>query len=95
MAIAQGLDTLGSKPQQPSSFAFFRKTTGAVCSAICADETPARSEALRTVLGHIDDARLRRTFEAALDPASSVRSRKGAAKTERHDRRCDLWSGLG
>jgi hypothetical protein len=89
-AIAAELDRLGSRDRDPTSFAFFRRTTQEFCAAVL--EPDGSTDAIvRRHLARIPDDRLKRALQAALEPAGQAIVE--SIKTER--RNSDLWKGLG
>jgi hypothetical protein len=65
-AMADEIDALGHQ-WRPSAPSFFRRTSGEVCAAISARDHPKRAAILKKHIARIDDPRLRRTFQAAVD----------------------------
>jgi hypothetical protein len=92
LVIAEEIDKLGSHAEEPPAFKFFRRTSIELCSAILDAQNSKKSAVLHLHLKRIDDCRLRRAFEAAIDedtgPATSDadKMRKRGAQ--------DLWKGL-
>lgn len=89
LAMAADLDRLGAHAAR-SDFAFFAKTSVEICDLIVGQNRPDRTATLRRHIGMIDNARLRRALEAALEigrPAMNG-SRARSRRTE------DLWRGL-
>jgi hypothetical protein len=85
VSIASDLDSLGLQPQQLAP-TFFRRTSAEVCNAIVKrDDDPERVVALKRHLARIDERRMRRAFEAAVDFKESRRSRRKQPR---------LWDGL-
>jgi hypothetical protein len=91
-AIAAEIDRLGSRDRDPTSFAFFRTTTRELCAAVLQpdDSTDA---IVRRHLARMQDDRLKRAFQAALEPArpAVVEAIKTGAGRRRN---VDLWKGL-
>jgi hypothetical protein len=83
---ADELDSLG-RQWRPSAPSFFRRTSTEICHAIVATDDPRRPAILNRHLARIDDLRLRRAFEAAVEV--EVRPPQ-ASKTKRRN----LWAGL-
>lgn len=86
LALADEIDALGLR-WRPSAPSFFRRTSGEVCKAIVATDDPKRAAVLKKHIARIDDPRLRRAFQAAVeleqDPPKASRTK-----------RPDLWVGL-
>jgi hypothetical protein len=83
------LDGAGSNIER-IGFCFFSKASAEFCSAIVDRNDPHAASKLERHVGRIDDLRLRRALEAAIDfgrpePPSPVAKRKN---------REDLWKGL-
>ena len=86
-AMADEIDALGHQ-LQPSAPTFFRRTSGEVCEAINALEDPRRITILKKHIARIDDPRLRRAFQAAVDFEGGSRPAAG------ENRRQDFWTDL-
>ncbi len=86
LAIADEIDALGLR-WRPSAPSFFCRTSGEVCKAIVAPHDAKHAAILKKHIARIDDARLRRAFQAAVEPEQS--SSSTAKKKPR-----DLWAGL-
>jgi hypothetical protein len=86
LALADEIDALGLR-WRPSAPSFFRRTCREVCQAIAAPDDPKRAAILKQHLARIDDPRLRRAFQAAVEPEQGA---PGASKRKRPD----LWTGL-
>jgi hypothetical protein len=89
LAIAEAIDARGSHTE-PSSFDFFRRTSGELCQAIGEDASPDRSAIIKRHLDRIEDDRLRRVFAAAVE----IEVPQHVADSAKH-RRPELWRGLG
>jgi hypothetical protein len=86
MAIAVEIDRGGHRPGRHVRFSFFRRTSIDLCNSLLRRHEAAEVTLRRFVM-HIEDARLRRAFGAALelDPAPKVgKSKSGNG----------LWRGL-
>ena len=83
---ADELDLLGLQ-WRPASPSFFRRTSAEICNAITTTDDPKRAAILKRHLARIDDLRLRRAFQAAVEPEG--RSPQ-ASKTKQRS----LWRGL-
>lgn len=86
-AIAIEMDRLGSHPDA-TTFAFFAKSSAEFCHAIANKDDPNSIARLRRQLARIDDHRLRRALEAALD--CEQRTARPAGKRDSSG----LWKGL-
>jgi hypothetical protein len=87
VSLAGEIDRAGSQ-RGPSAPSFFRRTSDEVCKAIITLDDPKRADTLKKHLARIDDRRLRRAFQAAVDLEDpTLRNLKKA-------RPSDLWSGL-
>jgi hypothetical protein len=73
---------------RPSAPSFFRRTSGEVCAAITALEDPRRATILKDHIARIDDPRLRRAFQAA------VNLERGTPTAPYEEKRRDLWASL-
>jgi hypothetical protein len=85
VAAANDLDMIGRRWAE-SAPSFFRRTSAEVCNAIISREDRGRTAVLKRHIARIDELRLRRAFQAALDLKESRVSRK--------NKRCNLWDGL-
>lgn len=87
--IACEIDGLNPRQDGTSDFEFFRRTSAELCAAILQPNERA-SAILQHYLARIDDARLKRTFAAAIDAGGPA-----VASTSRPVRpRSHLWKGL-
>lgn len=86
-AIAIEMDRLGSHPDA-TTFAFFTRSSAEFCQAIASKDDPNSITVLRRQLARIDDQRLRRALEAALDC-----EQRAARRTGKRDGG-SLWKGL-
>jgi hypothetical protein len=67
LAIADEMDRSGFRVDN-TAFAFFARTSTALCNAIANKDDPQRIAIFRRHLSKIDDRRLRRALAAAIDP---------------------------
>jgi hypothetical protein len=72
-AMADEIDALGLQ-WRPSAPSFFRRTSSEVCKMITAFDDPRRATVLKKHIARIDDPRLRRAFQAAVDVEVNHRS---------------------
>ena len=86
LAMAEEIDALGLR-WRPSAPSFFRRTSGEVCKAITAPDDPERAIVLKEHIARIDEPRLRRAFQAAVELG------RGSAADSKV-KRPDLWTGL-
>lgn len=86
LAVADEIDALGLH-WRPSAPSFFRRTCREVCRAIAVPDDPKRAALLKQHIARIDDHRLRRAFQAAVEPDP------GAPVTLKRKQQ-DLWAGL-
>jgi len=86
-AIAIEMDRLGSHPDA-AGFAFFARSSAEFCHAITNKADPNSAAVLHRQLARIDDPRLRRALEAALDC-----EKRTARKIKKRDD-SNLWKGL-
>ena len=93
LVIAEEIDKLGSRAEDQSAFTFFRRTSADLCSAILDKQNSKTSAVLRLHLKRIDDSRLRRAFEAAIEFGDASQVIKSAGKIRKRGRQ-DLWKGL-
>jgi hypothetical protein len=89
LAMARELDRPGMGEAE-APFAFFTRTSFEFCNAIADKGDPNRIAVLRRQLARIDDHRLRRALEGAIDIGPSTTQTPMAGKY------CngDLWKGL-
>ena len=87
-AMADEIDALGHR-WRPSAPNFFRRTSDEVCKAIVARDDPRRAAILKNHIARIDDLRLRRAFQAAVELEGE--SRPAAAGNGRPK---NSWAGL-
>jgi len=94
LKLAHELDRPGTDSTS-ANFTFFTRTSFDFCNAICDKNNPERMTILRRNISRIDDARLKRALEAAVDlgddQGGSYRAMRVLPK-ERWQR--DLWKGL-
>ena len=88
-AIANEIDRLGLQHSGKADFSFFRKTSAELCAAILQPDEPA-FVLLRQYLARIDDARLMRVFDAAIEEDQP----KVSPAKEPPKRDHGLWRGL-
>jgi len=81
LAMADEIDTLGLQ-WRPSAPSFFRRTSSEVCKMITALDDPRRATVLKRHIARIDDPRLRRAFQAAVDLEVNHRSQRWSVKSE-------------
>jgi hypothetical protein len=98
MAIASEIDRLDPQQQGKPDFNFFRRTSAELCAAIFQPSEPA-APLLRDYIAQIDDDRLKRAFEAAIEEddqpkAPAVSKAKASAVSKPVERRDGLWKGL-
>src|SRR5262245_47549961 len=86
-AMADELDALGHR-WRPSAPNFFRRTSSEVCQMIIARDDPRRAAILKRHITRIDDPRLRRAFQAA------VELERGSPTAPYKEKCRDLWAGL-
>jgi hypothetical protein len=86
-AMADEIDALGQQ-WRPSAPSFFRRTSGEVCKAITARDDPKRAAILKSHIALMDDPRLRRAFQAAVNLERESRPPAGENKRQ------DLWTGV-
>jgi hypothetical protein len=85
IAAATDLDSIALERSE-SAPSFFRRASAELRNAIVGRDDPKQMAVLRQHLARIDEVRLRRAFQAAVDLKENRRSRK--------DRTHDLWAGL-
>ena len=92
-AIANELDRSGRRDSCSASFAFFRKTTDELCSVVLRPDNSGVA-VIRRHLGRMPDGRLKRAFQAAVEPTlpAIVENRVENRSPDRC--RGDLWRGL-
>jgi len=83
---ADELDSLGLQ-WRPSAPSFFQRTSAEICHAITAADDPRRAAILKRHLARIDDLRLRRALEAAVEP-------EGRSPQASKAKQPSLWTGL-
>ncbi len=86
-AMADEIDALGHQ-SRPSAPTFFRRASGEVCEAINALEDPRRITILKKHIARIDDPRLRRAFQAAVD------LERGSWPAATEQKRQHFWAGM-
>lgn len=87
-SIAIEMDRVGSH-RDATAFAFFARSSAEFCHAIANRDDPNSIVLMRRHLARIDDHRLRRALEAALNCEQPT-----ARRTDKRDR-SNLWKGLG
>lgn len=92
LAMAKDMDQSGSGVAS-TTFAFFTRTSAELCGAIADRDDPKRVATLRRHLGRIDDRRLRRAFEAAIEFGGNCQMVRSANKLRKRGAQ-DLWEGL-
>ena len=93
LVIAEEIDKLGSRAEDQSPFKFFRSTSTELCSAILDKQNSKGSAVLLLHLNRIDDCRLKRAFEAAIEFGDASQTIESAAKIRKRGSQ-DLWKGL-
>jgi hypothetical protein len=93
LLIAEEIDKLGSHAEDRSAFEFFRGTSTELCSAILDKQNSMRSAILRLHLKRIDDWRLRRAFEAAIEFGDTSQIVSSVNKIRKRGSQ-KLWEGL-
>jgi hypothetical protein len=88
-AIAAELDRLGALDRDAVPFSFFRRTTQELCAAVLQPDG-STDAIVRRHLARMPDDRLKRAFQAALEPAVQVVF--GSVKPVRRNN--NLWKGL-
>ena len=86
-AMADEIDALGQR-WRSSGPRFFRRTTDEVCKATTAPDDPNRATILKKHLARIDDPRLRRAFQAAVD------LERGSWPAATEHKRQHFWAGM-
>jgi hypothetical protein len=89
LAAARQMDRLGARFGE-THFAFFVRRSAEFCDAIAGEGGPEGHGSLRQQIKAIDDARLRRAFEAVLEIEPAEPQRRGS----RRHKRQDLFKGL-
>jgi hypothetical protein len=92
-AMAEQLDSLGTRRPPGAAPRFFRRTSEEVCRAIIAAGDGRSNAVLRKHIARIDDPRLRRAFQAAVGIAPTSRS-SPSTKRDKRRKNQDLWKGL-
>jgi hypothetical protein len=97
MAIASEIDRLDPQRRDKPDFNFFRRTSAELCAAIFQPSEPAAA-LLRDYIAQIDDDRLKRAFEAAIDDnqpkVAAASLPKPPVVSKPVNRRDGLWKGL-
>ena len=93
LAVAEEMDRAGWRSDAQPSFNFFGKTSTELCSAIADKEDPKTVAVLRLHLKRIDDRRLRRALEAAIELGDFSAAARNVSKAKKYECR-DLWKGL-
>ena len=89
IAVARQMDRLGARSGE-TQFGFFFRRSVEFCDAIADEDHPARLASLRRQMKAIDDARLRRAFEAVLEIDPAETQRRGSRRRKRQN----LFKGL-
>jgi len=89
IAVARQMDRLGARSGE-TQFGFFVRRSVEFCDAIADEDRPERLASLRRQMKAIDDARLRRAFEAVLEIDPAETRRHGSRRRKRQD----LFKGL-
>ena len=92
LAIAKNMDRSGSRLAS-TAFAFFIRTSTELCNAIADKDDPKRVATLRSHLERIDDHRLQRAFEAAIEFGDTCQIVESANKIRKRGSQ-DIWKGL-
>jgi hypothetical protein len=93
LAVAEELDRMGWRSEDQPTFEFFGKTSTELCNAIADIEDPKTAAILQLHLKRIDDRRLRRALEAAIELGDFTAAERNVSKAKK-DERCGLWKGL-
>jgi hypothetical protein len=93
LAVAEEMDRVGWRSEDQPTFKFFGRTSTELCSAIADKENPKTVAVLRLHLKRIDDHRLRRALEAAIELGDYSAVTRTVSKSKKHECR-DLWNGL-
>jgi hypothetical protein len=93
LLIAVEIDKLGSRAEDPSAFKFFRRTSIDLCSAIMDKQNSKSSAILHLHLKRIDDCRLRRAFETAIEFGDNSQIVSSVNKIRKRGSQ-ELWEGL-
>jgi hypothetical protein len=94
LKIASELDRPGTDPTS-AKFAFFTRTSSDFCNAISDKNNPERTAILRRHIARIEDSRLKRALEAAVDSGADQCGSYRAMRAEPKKRwQSDLWKGL-
>jgi hypothetical protein len=89
LTLASEMDRPGSRVAS-TAFAFFIRISTELCNAIADKDDPKRVATLRSHLKRIDDHRLRRALEAAIEFGQAATISSRARKRDRGD----LWKGF-
>jgi hypothetical protein len=93
LLIAEEIDKLGSRAEEPPAFKFFRRTSFELCSAILDAQNSKKSAVLHLHLERIDDCRLRRALEAAIEFGDNSQIVSSVNKIRKRGSQ-GLWKGL-
>ena len=88
--MAADLDRLGNGAAR-SDFAYFARTSAEICDLIAENNRPGRIAALRRHIGMIENDRLRRALETALELHRPAAINGAKMRLRRKE---DLWRGL-
>lgn len=91
LAMADELDSLDTR-WRPAAPSFFLRASEEVCQAIFGVKNRHNVSILRRHIARIEDPRLRRAFQAAIDLQQTPALRKKSAKSKQKE--LDLWKGL-
>ena len=92
LAIAKNMDRSESRIAS-TAFAFFIRTSTELCNAVADKDDPKRVATLRSHLERIDDRRLQRAFEAAIEFGDTCEIVESANKIRKRGSQ-DIWKGL-
>ena len=88
LAMAKDIDRSGLRGAS-TAFGFFARTSAELCDAIAERNDPRRLTILRRHLPRIEDRRIRRALEAAIEFEHAATTSLKAKKRDR----ADLWRG--
>ena len=88
LAMAKDMDRAGLCVAS-TAFAFFERSSTELCDAIAVADDPKRDKTLSSYLTRIDDPRLRRAIEAAIDFKPPATHFPNSKKRDR----ANLWRG--
>lgn len=93
MTVADEMDRLGRYAEDQPKFEFFGKTSFELCAAISDRTDPNTNSVLRVHLKRIEDLRLRRALEAAIEFGTFSAAAENSSKSRTHER-CSQWKRL-